>query len=119
MPCTFHETDEDRRRSLEAGPVIARQKGLLDEATRAACEALTFIEKSHKPVTKGTGISKQTGTWWADHKKRDVARLEQEAEQQQAALRDELGKLLKSTNAKKIPARKLKSAINSLKKVDQ
>lgn len=50
----------------------------LEQATRAACEALGLLEKEHP--SHYSRLSADTKAWWNDHKYADARRREFEAE---------------------------------------
>lgn len=68
MPCTYYSPGEEREEIRK----------VLNKATKAACEALRFIEEEGRLDQ----MSLETRRWWTAHKKRDKERREAEANSQ-------------------------------------
>ena len=75
MPCR-DPFDDPIYRDCQRCPV---KQSRLDDATRAACEALGVLEKRFGGLDD---LSDDTLAWWTHHKEADAARLEAETRRQ-------------------------------------
>lgn len=71
MPCTLTG-------SLSGDTIYFLEKEA-NEATRAACEALTALEERLGSIVYTRYVSEETVAWWTKHKERDAARQKSEA----------------------------------------
>jgi MoxR-like ATPase len=77
MPCRDYMADEEQNRA-------ARKR--LDDATRAACEAISLLDNLRLLNTTATKrLSAETLAWWKEHQRQDAIRLEAERKERERA----------------------------------